>query len=253
MDHANAPPSNRRGFLKDVSVALASLPLVAASPGAERAPLALAKQKAEGEGAVVPPVPSIASGYQALSLEEAAFTEALVNHMWPADDLTPSGVELGIATFIDRQLAGAFGQGDRLYSQGPFRTGKPQHGYQLPLTPAEYYKAGLQAASDACRKRYGTTVERLEPAQRESFLLDLASGKASEGPVDLAVWFNSLVYPLFERGAFSDPLYGGNRDKLAWKMIGYPGLPATYALDVLRYRGKPHPFSANPRSIQDFS
>ena len=26
-------------------------------------------------------------------------------------------------------------------------------------------------------------------------------------------------------GFFSDPVYGGNRDKIAWKMIGFPGLP----------------------------
>lgn len=24
---------------------------------------------------------------------------------------------------------------------------------------------------------------------------------------------------------FADPLYGGNRDMVAWKMIGYPGRP----------------------------
>jgi gluconate 2-dehydrogenase gamma chain len=54
--------------------------------------------------------------------------------MWPADQFTVSGVELGI------ELAGAFGRGDRLYLQAPFRKGKAQHGYQLPLTPEAWYK-----------------------------------------------------------------------------------------------------------------
>jgi gluconate 2-dehydrogenase gamma chain len=192
-------------------------------------------------------------GYQTLSLDEAAFTEALVDHMWPKDQLSTSGTELGIATFIDRQLAGAFGQGDRLYMQGPFRKGKPQHGYQLPLTPADHYKVGISAASAACRKRFNRSFDKLAMGEREQFLQDLVGGKIMEGSLSLAAWFNGLVYPLFERGAFADPIYGGNRDKAAWKMIGYPGLPAVYNQDIVRFRGKPHPRSANPQSIQDLS
>jgi gluconate 2-dehydrogenase gamma chain len=174
--------------------------------------------------------------------------------MWPQDSLTVSGTELGIATFIDRQLAGAFGGGDRLYAQGPFRKGKPQHGYQLPLTPAQYYKAGLAVMATACRARFGgKTFDKLAGTEREAFLQDLAGGRVSGGSLALGEWFNSLVYPLFTQGAFADPLYGGNRDKAAWKLIGYPGLPAVYGQDVVRFRGKPHPRSATPQSIQDLS
>ena len=70
---------------------------------------------------------------------------------------------------------------------------------------------------------------------------------------DLKAWFNELFYPLFVRGAFADPIYGGNRDKQAWRMIGYPGLPATYTTDMVTWRGRRHPASDTPMSIQDFS
>jgi len=53
----------------------------------------------------------VPAGYQSFSADEAAFVEALVNVLCPADHLTPSGVECGLATFIDRQLAGGYGQG----------------------------------------------------------------------------------------------------------------------------------------------
>jgi hypothetical protein len=36
-------------------------------------------------------------------------------------------------------------------------------------------------------------------------------------------------------------------------MIGYPGLPATYNRDIITFRGKRHPKSDDPKSIQDFS
>ena len=52
-------------------------------------------------------------------------------------------------------------------------------------------------------------------------------------------------------GFFADPIYGGNRDKVAWQMIGFPGLPATYANLVDEYHGKR--YDAPPQSIADFS
>jgi hypothetical protein len=45
-----------------------------------------------------------------LSPDEAAFFEALVNIMRPADELTPNGVDCGSATFIDRQPRRLFGK-----------------------------------------------------------------------------------------------------------------------------------------------
>jgi gluconate 2-dehydrogenase gamma chain len=166
MSQDGAPSSDRRRFLK--SVAAASLPSLIASQG-EAAPVAESVGPTAPQSAHPAPAASGASaaGYQILSLDEAAFAEALVDHMWPKDQHSPSGSEIGIATFIDRQLAGAFGQGDRLYSQGPFRKGKPQHGYQLPLTPAEYFKAGVEAAGAACARRFLRGFDKLTDQERE--------------------------------------------------------------------------------------
>ena len=239
-DDKDSVAPERRAFLKGAGSAAAALPAVLAAPGASAQPVG-----ATGPGPT--------AGYQCLSLDEAALTEALVDHMWPKDGLGAGGTELGIATFIDRQLAGAYGSGDRLYLQGPFRKGRPQHGYQLTLTPAQYYKAGCAGMTAACQARFGKPFDKLAAAEREAFLLDIAGGKVRAGAVDLGGWFNSLVYPLFTQGAFADPIYGGNQGKAAWKLIGYPGLPAVYAQDVVRYRGKPHPLSAKPQSIQDLS
>ena len=52
-------------------------------------------------------------------------------------------------------------------------------------------------------------------------------------------------------GFFSDPIYGGNRNKASWRMLGFPGLPATYADKIDQYRDKR--YVAEPQSIADFS
>ena len=46
-------------------------------------------------------------------------------------------------------------------------------------------------------------------------------------------------------------MYGGNRDKVSWRMVGYPGLPATYAKVAEAWRGKK--YKIEPQSIADFS
>jgi len=68
---------------------------------------------------------------------EASFIEAAVARIIPNDDLGPGAKEAGVATFIDRQLAGPYGRAESWYMQGPWRHGAKEQGYQLKLTPAE--------------------------------------------------------------------------------------------------------------------
>ncbi|SRR6266404_124244 len=226
------------------------------------------KQIAASSGALAVAAPGIASaadatpaapaqpglvGYQSFGPDEAAFVETLVNIMCPADSLTPNGVDCGLATYMDRQLAGDFGRGDRLYRSGPWHRGKPQLGYQLPLTPEQFFKTGVAAAKAACTTKLGKGFDELSEAEANAFLTDVAGGKYDDPRVPLAEWFNELVYPLFTQACFADPLYGGNRGKAFWKLIGYPGLPAFHTKNIVEFRGKPFPGAADPKSIQDFS
>jgi gluconate 2-dehydrogenase gamma chain len=253
--------ASRRSFLRNIASVAGAAPLGAtalASAGLVPPDAAAASQPAAAAlppPTAAPPPQSAAqdSGYQSFSPDEAAFVEALVNLMCPADALTPNGVDCGLATYIDRQLASAFGQGARRYMQGPWQAGKPELGYQLPLTPAQFFKAGLAAATSLCSQRYGKSFDQLESADATTFLEQLAAGELADPRVALDRWFNELVYPLFVQACFADPIYGGNRNKAFWKMIGYPGLPAVYARDIIDYRGKPHPGALDPKSIADFS
>ena len=192
------------------------------------------------------------SAYLSLGPDEAGFVERLVNVMCPADDLSPAGVECGLAEFIDRQLAGAFGRGDRVYRHGPWGQGKPQLGYQLPLSPEQFFKAGIAETQSLSEKHFAMPFGQLAEAQADGLLHDISSGTASSPALPLSQWFNELVYPLFVQACFADPAYGGNRDKVFWKMIGFPGLPAFHAQDMVIYRGKPFPDAKNPKSMQDF-
>ncbi len=185
-----------------------------------------------------------------LTATEHAFFAAAADTMIPADDLSPSGSDCGVATFIDRQLAGAYGNGARLYRDGPFTKAKPELGYQLPLNPREFFRTGIAAANDWSRKTYGKDFDRLAAADREAALKGMEAGKAEFPGFSSRMFFEALLQITME-GFFADPMYGGNRDKVAWKMVGYPGLPAAYREDIKTYFGKK--YDKPPRSIADFS
>src|ERR1700759_3792061 len=145
----------RRGFLAGAGVA---------SAGALTTGLA-----ASPETAAAAPVDAPET-WLVLTAEEAAFFSAIADTMIPADALSPSGSECGVPVFIDRQLASAWGAGAKMYRAGPFHTGAPEQGYQLPLTPRDYFAAGVEATNAWTRKTYGKSFDRLSPDQRAEAL-----------------------------------------------------------------------------------
>src|SRR5690349_11798726 len=232
----------RRDFLKGAAVGTAAaLATVAPTP---------APAQTQAPAAAHPPAAAEPQAWLTLNHTEADFIAAAVDTLIPADELSPSGSDCGVAVFIDRQLAGAFGSGARLYRQGPFLKAKPELGYQLALTPREFFRAGIAAANDFCRKTYGNDFDRLSPSDREAACKAMEGGKAEFPGFSSRMFFDALLQITME-GFFADPIYGGNRDKASWKMVGYPGLPATYKEDIKTYFGKK--YDKPPRSIADFS
>jgi gluconate 2-dehydrogenase gamma chain len=231
----------RRDFLKGaVAGSVATTTTLVPDAQAQPAPTA--------PSAAAPATP----GYAFLNLDEAAFVEALVDHMVPADDLTPKGTDIGINIYIDRALAGGWGKGERLYMQGPWKVGAPSQGYQLPLTPAQLYRAGIAATNAFCRKTYGKSFDRLAEQQREDVLAGLASGKITfDSGLPVRVFW-ATVYQTVMEGMFSDPIHGGNRNKAGWKLIGFPGAIAVHRENVEKYKDKKFP-ADNPLGIADMS
>jgi len=241
---AKDPKIGRREFLTVAGAAA----LAPAAPAA-------AQQTQPATPSTAPPAttaaaPPIDEPLLTLTATEHAFFVAAADTIIPPDHLSPSGSDCGVANFIDRQLAGAYGTGARLYRQGPFPKGKPEQGYQLSLNPREFFRAGVASANEFTRKAYGKDFDRLNEEQRIAALKTMEEGKAEFKGFGSAMFFNALLQITME-GFFADPIYGGNRDMASWKMVGYPGLPATYRNDIRKYLGKT--YDKPPRSIADFS
>jgi len=191
-----------------------------------------------------------ASDYLTLTEAEAAFLKAAADTIIPADALSPAASDCGVIDFIDCELAGPYGEGARLYRDGPIVKGKPEHGYQLGLTPREFFAQGIAAAEAWTSASYGRSFAELDEPLRQAALQAMEQGKAQFKEFDAREFFEALLVIVME-GFFADPYYGGNRDLAGWKMIGYPGLMADYQAAVERFRGKR--YDAKPRSIGDFA
>jgi len=182
---------------------------------------------------------------------EAAVVVALVDTLIPKDDVGPGGVEVGVPLFIDRELAGAYGCGARMYLDGPFAQGTPQQGYQLPLPPADLYRVGIADLNAWCvRTRGGKTFDQLSATDRTAALKAVEAGEAEFALVPARIFFSILLQNTME-GYFADPMYGGNRNSAVWKMIGFPGAIGMYGDVIEKYRNKR--YGVDPKSIQDLS
>ena len=52
-----------------------------------------------------------------------------------------------------------------------------------------------------------------------------------------------------KQGYFADPVYGGNQDKVGWRLVGFPGVAAAYKSVMQAYYGEV--YLVEPVSISD--
>jgi gluconate 2-dehydrogenase gamma chain len=147
---------------------------------------------------------------QSLTVRQARFVDAIAGRILPTTD-TPGAIEAGAVFYIDRALAGPY---PHLRSR---------------------YARGLRALNQYAKARFGISFEKLSGEQQDSVLSDLESGKIAE--LSNGEEFFALLRTHVLEGVFGEPSYGGNRDMIGWKLVGFPGqqwgYPETYINKVV--------------------
>jgi gluconate 2-dehydrogenase gamma chain len=159
---------------------------------------------------------------------ELAFITPAIDRLIPADPTGPSASEANVHVFLDRQLAGLFGRGDHFYLGGPWPKGVPTQGYQSRFSPAQLYRATIPAIQRYVGGAFaGKAFGGLAADQQDTVLKGLDGGTITLDGADGQAFFGMFLQNTIE-GYFSDPIYGGNKDMAAWKMIGFPGAHYDY-------------------------
>jgi gluconate 2-dehydrogenase alpha chain len=143
--------------------------------------------------------------YASLNPTQARTLTAIFERMFPADARDPGATEIGVVEYLDRALAGIY-----------------RH-------RQETYRLGLKALDASSTVRTGLPFADLDSALQDQLLGDLQQGTLEnfQSP-DQGAFFLLMRTHLLE-GLFSDPLYGGNRDKLGWKFLRHPGAWLDYS------------------------
>ncbi|MBN9077757.1 MAG: twin-arginine translocation pathway signal protein [Rhizobiales bacterium 65-79] len=223
---------SRRGFLTATLAAGSTAPLVLP---------ALARQYQGSEpwtpDVAMAPERATPAPAKFFSPEERTFIEAAVDRLIPKDEW-PSATEAGVAHFLDGQLAGAFGRAESWYMQGPWEKGEDSQGFQSRLAPAPLYRAAIKAIDDHCGEKYGgRKFADLSSSDQDDVLKGLEKGDVKLKGVDAKTFFTMLLQNTIE-GFFSDPVHGGNKDMVGWKMIGFPGARYDYRPYISKHNQK---------------
>ncbi|MBU3894224.1 Gluconate 2-dehydrogenase subunit 3 precursor [Serratia rubidaea] len=175
------------------------------------------------------PLPTPADPTQRLFFNEReyALVTAIFDRLIPADELSVSASQAGCVVFIDNQLAGDYGKAKWKYNQGPFENGTESQGNQSPYSPAEIYRKGLQELDTHCTRLFNKSFTELSHDMQDAYLEKMESGEFTYPTFNSEVLFGQFLANVQE-GFLADPIYGGNRNMVGWRMIGFPGARYDY-------------------------
>ena len=132
----------------------------------------------------------------ALTIRQARLIDGIAARIFPTTD-TPGSVEAGAVFYLDRALAEAYPE---LLS---------------------FYARGLRALDKHSRKQFGGAFLKLSDDQQDAVLRDFAAGRVDDF-AKAGEFFETARNHILE-GVFGEPKYGGNRDMIGWRLVGFPG------------------------------
>ncbi|WP_433087419.1 gluconate 2-dehydrogenase subunit 3 family protein [Dactylosporangium sp. CA-052675] len=165
--------------------------------------------------------------------------EAATARIIPTDH-DPGAREARVVVFIDRYLSGidyVFAAAD---GSGFLRlTGKFAEAWRARMWDMQQtYRQGIRDLDAVARTNYNADFKGLTEQQQDS-VLEIYSGAPKpakvtlgtteavttflQGTFDEGMTFFPALCLHTKQGFYCDPVYGGNKDQIGWKVIGFPG------------------------------
>ncbi|MCM2999515.1 gluconate 2-dehydrogenase subunit 3 family protein [Paenibacillus sp. VMFN-D1] len=227
------PDESRRKFLKASGMTLGGL-VVGGVFGGVLTDSLEKNQAPKTAPADSKPEASLQDALMFFNQEQFKMTEAAAERIYPEDENGPGAKALGVAFFIDHQLAGPWGYNARDYMMGPFVQAQTTQGEQSRLKRNEMFTLGLEGLKSYCQQKHQKAFTELEGQQQDEVLTAMEKGdKFPMRGVTSSSFFNMLKNLTIE-GVYADPLYGGNRNMNGWKMRNFPGNQMSYAQQITK-------------------
>ena len=148
--------------------------------------------------------PPLDQGLLFFTIDEAALVDAIAGRLIPGDAERPGAREADAVIFIDRTVAGYFSHLQTMYREG------------------------LEAIDRLSEASFGSRFAHLSEARQDDILRIAENSADPHGSERLAQFFAVIREHTIE-GMFGDPIHGGNRGAVGWKLIGFPGAQWGYS------------------------
>jgi gluconate 2-dehydrogenase gamma chain len=184
--------------------------------------------------------------------------EAAMARIIPTDD-TPGAREAGCVDFVDRYLSGIgyiFAKPDGSGFEVLDGASAMAWMQRIEIMRGRYV-AGLLDLDARAHERFSADFVALAPHQQDEILhgleqagtgapTTLAVNDALAGPVspqpalqqtstEVDLDFLPLLVTHTRQGFYADPIYGGNRNRIGWEVIGFPGPASLKDVHTGRY------------------
>ena len=111
------------------------------------------------------------------------------------------------------------------------------------------YVEGIVALDGVAKETFGAPFKALSEHQQDTALQALErsrkGGAGGDGPAlqqtltETELTFVPLLALHTRQGFYADPIYGGNRDRIGWNVIGFPGPASLMEVLTGRYSALP--------------
>lgn len=166
-------------------------------------------------------------------------------------DHDPGALEADVIRFLDRFLSGtqfiyATARGDGFLRM----SGKAEEAWQTRIAHRQQvYREGIAELDRLSVAKFGSEFAKLDAQEQDDVLVE-TSGRAKPAPVsfetqgtstgeggpppsnqpvnDKGMGFFDMLVTHTRQGFYADPVYGGNKNHIGWRVVGYDG-PGTLA------------------------
>jgi gluconate 2-dehydrogenase gamma chain len=173
---------------------------------------------------------------------QAKTVEAIAERIIPANGNDAGATEAGVVYYIDRSVTGFSVNLQRIYRLGLRELGR----YCSHLFQAQFHELDSEQQDEIIRDLLGPEVigtaghpasgQLPQPLDQDTIEAEDTDSADLTVPADQEILRRlfAVIREHTVEGYFCDPIYGGNRNTVGWKLVGFPGAQWGYTAEQMK-------------------
>lgn len=169
---------------------------------------------------------------------QARTVEAIAERIIPGDGADAGATQAGVVYYIDRAISGFSPGLQRVYRLGLRELGSfcdREHS-------AQFVDLTVEQQDNIIRRFLGKEsgggeahpAGLVQPAEKRPDQVDEKSGSSDGIDIELLRSLFAVIREHTVEGYFCDPVYGGNRGAVGWRLVGFPGAQWGYTAEQMK-------------------